>query len=186
MGTKSDLRKILKLDLASLTDQEHFDLSLKVAKNLSELLNRLNVIPKHLLIGVFAPIEKEPVWFLDMDEALQKFMAYPAFAEGTMIFRKTQMSELVIKEDFGVKILGPRDSAPEITPEIVIVPGLGFDEDGKRLGRGKGFYDRYLENKSVIKIGVAFDMQMKKDIPKDPHDVLMDFVVTDQKIYVTK
>lgn len=150
---------------------------------LKHLLNDLHVIQQHLVIGVFAPIEQEPKWFLEMDDVLEKLTAYPAYATDRMIFRLAQRSELEIAQDFGVGILGPKLSAKEIAPKIIIVPGLGFTSDGARLGRGKGFYDRYLEDSSVIKIGIGFEMQIEQDIPTDPHDVRMDFVVTDQKIY---
>lgn len=118
-----------------------------------------------------------------MDEALEKLTAYPAYANNEMVFRLASRGELEITKDFGVGILGPKLSAKEITPKIVIVPGLGFTSDGARLGRGKGFYDRYLEDRDVLKIGIGFEMQIEQDIPTDPHDVKMDFVVTDQKIY---
>ena len=63
--------------MASLSDQEYLELSLKVSKQLKNLLNDQFVIQQHLVIGVFAPIEKEPKWFLDMDEAIEKLTAYP-------------------------------------------------------------------------------------------------------------
>lgn len=185
MSTKTDLRKILKDKLSSLSDLERRELSLMVSKNLKQLLRSLDVIQKHLLIGVFSPIEKEPVWFLEMENEFEKLMAYPAF-DKEMIYRQTLQSELMVSRDFGVDILGPTIDSPIVTPEIIIVPGLGFSPEGKRLGRGKGFYDRYFEKRSAIKIGVAFEMQILNDIPTEPHDMKMDFVVTDQSIYKTR
>ena len=182
MGTKADLRKSLKSRLASISDQDYLELSLKVSMHLKHLLNDLHVIQQHLVFGVFAPIEKEPKWFLDMEEDLETLTAYPAYASDEMIFRLAQRTELEIAQDFGVGILGPKTSAKAVAPKIVIVPGLGFSADGARLGRGKGFYDRYLEGRDVIKIGIGFEMQIEQDIPTDPHDVKMDFVVTDHRI----
>jgi 5-formyltetrahydrofolate cyclo-ligase len=183
LSTKADLRKKLKSRLASLSDQDHLERSSKLSLQLKHLLNDLNVIQQHLVIGVFAPISGEPKWFLEMDEALEKLTAYPAYANKEMVFRLAERSELEISQDFGVGILGPKLSAIEITPKIVIVPGLGFTSEGARLGRGKGFYDKYLEGSSVIKIGIGFEMQIEQDIPTDPHDIRMDFVVTDHRTY---
>lgn len=189
LRTKSDLRKTLKADLASISDLEYRELCLKVSDNLKSLLNRLSVIQAHSVIGVFAPILKEPLWYLSLEQELKEkkiMTAYPAYARDLMIYRLAQMGELRVSQDFGVDILGPALEASEVTPEIIIVPGLGFTKSGKRLGRGKGFYDRYLEKNSVIKIGIAFESQVLEDLPVDAHDVLMDFVVTDQQIYNTK
>ncbi len=75
----------------------------------------------------------------------------------------------------------PRDSLPVTadTIDVMLVPGLGFDRDGGRLGRGGGYYDRYLnDHRSPIVIGVAFDCQMMKSIESEEHDQLMTAVVT--------
>jgi 5-formyltetrahydrofolate cyclo-ligase len=60
----------------------------------------------------------------------------------------------------------------------VLVPALGFDIHGRRLGRGRGYYDRALENSNVIKAGVAFRHHVLAELPEEAHDVKMDFVVT--------
>jgi 5-formyltetrahydrofolate cyclo-ligase len=61
----------------------------------------------------------------------------------------------------------------------IIAPGLGFDRHGRRLGRGKGFYDRYLADRrlsAAVRIGVCWSMQVLADIPVDPHDIPMDWI----------
>ena len=183
MGTKEDLRKILKDSLAEIKQQEFEEGSLKISTHLHKLLNDLGVIQKKLVIGVFAPIQKEPLWDLDLNEEFQELTAYPAYAKDCMVYRKALKGQLKMDRGFGFEILGPEGFLPEVAPEIIIVPGLGFDSAGRRLGRGKGFYDRYLSDHPAIKIGLAFEVQMTKEIPTEPHDVRMDFVVTDQRIY---
>ena len=64
---------------------------------------------------------------------------------------------------------------------LVIVPGVAFDIKNGRLGRGKGYYDRFLEKLPPGKttIGLAFDFQIVKDLPKDSHDIPVSKVITD-------
>jgi 5-formyltetrahydrofolate cyclo-ligase len=62
--------------------------------------------------------------------------------------------------------------------DLVLVPGVGFDVSGRRLGRGRGFYDRLLANIRGLKIGVGFDEQIESAIPSEPHDVRLDFLLT--------
>ena len=77
----------------------------------------------------------------------------------------------------------PTGDEPRV-PELVLVPGLGFDPDGHRLGRGKGFYDRWLADHSdIATLGVCFDFQIVPHIPVEPHDRRMDGVVTDQRTF---
>lgn len=68
--------------------------------------------------------------------------------------------------------------------DLVIVPGLGFDARGNRLGRGRGFYDRFLAHPEFrgVKCGIAFEEQLCPEIPSDPLDVRVDMIVTDAKV----
>lgn len=62
--------------------------------------------------------------------------------------------------------------------DLVIVPGVAFDKNGNRLGRGKGYYDSLLSNCRAIKIGVCYDFQLLDNIPAENHDVKMDIIIT--------
>ncbi len=62
--------------------------------------------------------------------------------------------------------------------DIAIVPGMAFDDDGHRLGRGKGYYDRFLSRvPNIYKIGLCFSWQMVDHVPFDEHDIVMDEVI---------
>lgn len=66
--------------------------------------------------------------------------------------------------------------APKL--DLIIVPGLAYDKKGNRLGRGGGYFDRFLENaKSIPKVGLAFKEQMVRKIPMEAHDVPVDHVI---------
>jgi 5-formyltetrahydrofolate cyclo-ligase len=63
-----------------------------------------------------------------------------------------------------------------------LVPGVAFDEHGNRLGRGMGYYDRLLCGVHGVKIALAYDFQVLNEVPSEPHDVRMDFIVTETKV----
>lgn len=69
--------------------------------------------------------------------------------------------------------------------DLVIVPGLGFDPHGNRLGQGQGYFDRFLAQlgPSVPKIALAFDCQVVPRLPVEPHDIAVDAVITESAIY---
>lgn len=65
--------------------------------------------------------------------------------------------------------------------DLAVIPGMAFDKEGNRLGRGKGFYDRLLhqlKDYSIYKIGICFDYQFLDHIPTEPHDIPVDEVIT--------
>ena len=61
----------------------------------------------------------------------------------------------------------------------MIIPGLAFDKDNNRLGYGMGYYDNYLKDKNVYKIGICYKEQIIDSIPVDNNDVKMDLVISD-------
>jgi len=74
-------------------------------------------------------------------------------------------------------------AAPE--PDLIFVPGTAFDERGGRVGRGKGFYDRFLEDRPGLKAGLAFEAQvLRKKLPLEAHDQLLDGLVTERRLRV--
>jgi 5-formyltetrahydrofolate cyclo-ligase len=78
----------------------------------------------------------------------------------------------------------PPEDAPELAPDLLLVPLLAFDRDGYRLGYGGGFYDRTLallrEKKPVMAIGVAYADQEVGHVPRGPEDARLDAVLTER------
>ena len=84
-----------------------------------------------------------------------------------------------------------REPKPQCSPEIdikkldvVIVPAVAYDKNCYRLGYGGGFYDRFLENlrEDATTIGIAFDLQIFDEVPKEDHDAQLDYIVTESTI----
>lgn len=67
--------------------------------------------------------------------------------------------------------------------DMIVVPAVGYDSHGNRVGRGKGYYDRLLGSTKAIKIGVAYDFQVVDEIEAEPHDVKVDIIITDRHYY---
>jgi 5-formyltetrahydrofolate cyclo-ligase len=107
----------------------------------------------------------------------------------------TQEDELVAVEVSDMEVLRPgKYGIPEplggkiVKPEkidLVIVPGVAFDEKCNRLGMGKGYYDRFLPRVKGKKVGVAYDFQIipSFEFPKEAHDEPVDAVITPTRVY---
>ncbi len=79
-------------------------------------------------------------------------------------------------------------SGPALDPgeiDFALVPGLAFTKDGSRLGRGKGYYDRFLASlrTDCFKCGIGHDFQLVDNLPAEPHDVPLDAVATPTRVY---
>jgi len=77
-------------------------------------------------------------------------------------------------------ILEPKDEAFIGKIDLIIVPGIAFDKQGNRLGRGRGFYDRFLKNYKGETVGLSFDFQLVNDVPIEPNDIQMKKIISEK------
>ncbi|NPB05253.1 MAG: 5-formyltetrahydrofolate cyclo-ligase [Aquificae bacterium] len=106
--------------------------------------------------------------------------------DGRMVAVEVNDKAVLKKGRHGVvEPLGGRIFKPEKV-DLVVVPGVAFDERGCRLGRGGGFYDRFLPRVKGFKVGVAYDFQLLKEVPCEEHDAPLDAVITPTKVYYRK
>jgi 5-formyltetrahydrofolate cyclo-ligase len=136
-------------------------------------------------IGLYAPLVDEVNWLENLKHWSGR-MAFPANrekVEGEMSFYSCPWEELDESKQFGVLLKTPCEKSEEVEPSLLIVPGLAFTKLGDRLGRGKGYYDRYLENFKGVTIGVAFNEQILEELPLDSHDRKLNFVVSEVGIF---
>ncbi len=99
-----------------------------------------------------------------------------------LVFRIWEPGARLVPAGFGT--LAPDDQAPEAIPDVMIVPLVGFDASGTRLGYGGGYYDRTIaafETKPVL-VGYGFSVQELPDIPRAGHDMPLDFAVTEMGV----
>jgi len=113
-----------------------------------------------------------------------KRVCVPVVLKGSkkMVVSEIQESDILHKGCYG--IYQPSDSSVDPVPleeiDLVVVPGVAFDHGNVRLGRGHGYYDRFLCNlpKDVTTIGLAFDVQLVEKLPRDSHDVPVSKTIT--------
>lgn len=131
-------------------------------------------------VAVFAALPDEPA----TDEVLARWastrrVVLPRVEDDAMRFYACRPDALVFGA-FG--ILEPQGERPCPAGEIdlVVCPGVAFTADGRRLGRGRGYYDRYLGDPAFrgFRVGVCYAHQLVDDLPVEPHDVRMDRVIT--------
>lgn len=139
-------------------------------------------------ILAFAPLSSEPIIDQVLDawrtEGRRILLPRTLDAPGDMELVELQglMGELP-RGAFGVRTpAGPPCQAERI--DAILVPGVAFAHDGGRLGHGGGYYDRLLaEVRHTVRLGVAFECQRLSDLPQEPHDQKVHFVVTEGGIF---
>ena len=135
------------------------------------------------VIAAYWPIRDEmdsrPLLLSLMDAGLTVCLPVIAGNAQPLIFRVWEPDAPLYEAGLGT--LAPGDLAPAAVPDIMVMPLLGFDKSGTRLGYGGGYYDRTIEvaSKKPLLVGYAFATQELPEIPREDHDVPLDLLVTE-------
>ncbi len=116
--------------------------------------------------------------------SLGKTVVLPKVDKSIMNFYKIDNNTKYKKSLFGIDEPISNEIITDI--DLFIIPGVVFGKDLNRVGFGKGYYDKYLENNNAIKIGICFEEQVIDSIDSDTNDVKMDKIITDKNIYYDK
>ena len=143
--------------------------------------------------SLYSPINNEisPNEFINYLEKKNVILSLPAIdtKTETMFFKEWKPGDELIKGPFGN--LEPLRNKKSILPQILVVPMLSFDKELYRLGYGGGYYDKsinFLKNyfkkqeKFFITIGLAYSIQEEKKIPRENHDMRLDFIITEKEV----
>jgi 5-formyltetrahydrofolate cyclo-ligase len=181
---KKELRQQLLSRLLSLTESE----ARRRSNNVGENLSNLPIYKKAKVIAVYYPLRGE----VDILEMIRKDIAGKRFCFPVMELAEKRLRFFEVNNldaDFVQGPFGVREPDTEKTKavdigeiDMVIVPGIAFDRQHNRLGRGVGFYDRFLETltHSTAKIGIAFEFQLLDDLPIHlQHDRKVDLIVSE-------
>lgn len=156
MSSKADLRKQI------LAGSKAFD----TWRN-PELLAFLKV--RSGVWSAYSPLKGELPVGQTVSELKHLEWVYPAVTESGLVFQQQ-----------GGPVVDPQSMAG------LLIPGLAFDLEGYRLGRGKGYFDRFLESYLGIKIGVAPEAQIFNRLPRDIWDQRMDFIATESRLIAVR
>lgn len=178
---KENLRKQYKLIRDKIENQK------EKSKLIAEKVRNLEEYKTAKIIAIYKSFSsevdtKELIYMLWEDN---KIVCLPKIENNEMKFYKITDNSKLIKNKFGIE-------EPETNKEnfinknyidLAIIPGLCFDKEKNRLGFGKGYYDRYLEDTKIKTVGICFEEQILENelLPTTHYDVKMDLVITDKK-----
>jgi 5-formyltetrahydrofolate cyclo-ligase len=139
------------------------------------------------VVAVYSPIHNEVDTSEVMSAALAaaKVLLLPAVADEGMEFRRISGTGELRRGAFGIP--EPTMECPVYPPgeaDLIVIPGVAFDTGGRRIGYGKGYYDKalhQLEGKGRL-VGFCYDFQLLDRIAGEPHDVLMDMIISERRV----
>lgn len=174
----------LKFDLRKQFREKARSYGFDAAKSKAICDHIMSIIPKGAKVASFLGKVDEP----NLDSLYERTdlqISFPVI-EGQNIQFYRPTSKGALKEGpFGLRepIVGMSERTPTDDLDAILVPGIAFDREGVRLGRGKGFYDRALSNYRGLRVGVVTAVQLANEcLPKEEHDVPMNLIVTDRFI----
>ena len=190
-----ELRVEMRTVLARLDKRWIHAASHDLCERLSDLVNsKLGDRVHHILAWTsFFPGEVDLSGFISQQLGKREVYLPRVLADRTMTFIQVEKNWMNSTEAGAYGIPGPRSDAGSAydtswaEETVVIVPGLAFDREGNRLGRGKGYYNNFLRPPMTrsIKIGVCWELQVVMGVQSDADHVLMDWVCNEREALQT-
>lgn len=186
--TKS--KNTLRLEALKKRDQMPANKRALSSQNLVDQLDQLIAVMTGNIVAGFWPIKSE-IDPRPLMNALKKrgyLLALPAIIDKKkMVFRRFDEKDALVDMGFGTK--GPPTNAAIVNPETLLVPLSAFDNEGNRIGYGKGYYDRaiatMIENgHKPLLIGVGFNCQEVPFISAEPHDQKLAMMLTESGLQI--
>lgn len=172
---KKKIRKEIKLLKLKYSEEQRKELSEPILKKLEEIPEFVDAKVVMLYWSM-----KDEVFSHDFvcKWAKQKKVILPCVKGTTLDLKEFKGREyLVDGENYGI----PEPDGPVFMAEdeidLILIPGVAFDKQNNRMGRGKAYYDRLLQSLSAYKVGICFDFQFLDQVPIDKHDIKMDTII---------
>lgn len=185
------MKKEFRKKVINLRKQQTFDFISKNSSIITEKLIQMDVIKNANNIMLYLDFNNE----VQTDELIKKLILLKKIISSpvTIIEDSKLIPHQIIDFENSIKvgaygIREPKDDASPIVDikdiDVVIVPSVAYDINCYRLGYGGGFYDRFLNNlrDDAITIGIAFDLQIFEDVPKESHDIQLDYIITESRV----
>lgn len=174
---KDSLRSSFKSQLNELSTEDKRAQSAALRQKLSDFLNNQEGV-----WTLFAPLNDEPNIMGLLESSTHIDWSFPRVEskEDMRFFRVSTPDELVTSS-WGLEEppANPQRCVDKQELQGCLVPGLAFDRQGTRLGRGGGFYDRFLQNFKGLKLGVTFRQGLTDEtLPRESHDQKMDMIIS--------
>lgn len=185
LSAKKELRQRQRTVLAEIPGEEFETRSLRACHRLFEQPEYVKADVIMVFLSLPGEIDTSPIVLRAWQDRKRVLAPKVSWSQRRM----TPVEIRSLTEDLAVSHAGIREPVsgipfPVSLLDLVIVPGLGFDEFGNRLGRGRGFYDRFLAHPELagVACAVAFEQQMVSNVPIGPLDRGVDMLVTDQSV----
>ena len=179
----SEKKKALRDLLLERRDNTSHDLLKIASKKIQKKLDKIFAFKNAKKIGVYYPIGSE-IFTQDIIQELLskgKEVFLPKVMGESMEFRK--IIDFSSLEPGNFDIMEPKEECPvDNNLDVILVPTVGISQTGVRLGYGYGFYDRFLAKNKTVAISMTLEKQIIKNIPKSEHDIIMNWIVTEDKM----
>jgi 5-formyltetrahydrofolate cyclo-ligase len=182
-----DLKAVLRQKATALRDALPADVRKAAAETIAARKFPFAIAPDTRVSG-FMPLKSEinPLPLLQKLAEAGARLALPAIAGRgkPLIMRAWEFGAPLDRGQWGIR--EPKPDAPEVEPDVLLVPLLAFDRAGYRLGYGAGYYDMTIHRlralKPVTAVGIAFAAQEVPKIPTTPRDERLDLVLTEREV----
>ena len=177
-----DKKRLIRKDIAARKKKIPEDIAIKLSRKICDSIVQTELFQNAGCVALYYAMDDE----VQTSELIEKWyekkkIVLPVISGENINFHTYKGKDflntgaLCISEPVSTELIPPEEI------DLFIVPGIAFDREHNRLGRGKGYYDRYLAGINKPMIGICFDFQLIDSVPAEKHDIRMDTIITENQ-----
>ncbi len=181
----SEAKQTLREKMLAVRDSSSLEAIERMSENIQRRIMNSDEFINAKTVAAYHPVGSEvsTMKILSAVLSLRKHLALPRVEDATSIIF-AEVNDL--ENDLATgkyKIKEPKKHCMKVSEiDLVLVPGIAWDEHGHRLGYGKGYYDRCLANLQATSVGLAYDLQVLENIPHENNDFCVNLIVTEKRL----
>ena len=180
-------KELLRKKYSKLRKQKYYSIKKSFFQPLVRLLKK-KIKKNNLVVGIYYPIlsEVNVLKILEFKIFNKYTISLPKIKKDQIKFYEWNKTNVMEVNKYG--ILEPILTSNKVNPDVILIPLLSYDDKKNRLGYGKGYYDKFLnnflkKNKDIHTLGIAFSFQKYKKIPATTNDIKLDYILTEKGIF---
>lgn len=181
--TKSDLKRRLRAERIQMSERAVSEKSLRIYRRLIDMPAYQLARRLACYVSIKNEVDTRTVILKAIGSGKQVGVSV-AREDGDMDFQAILGLSDLRPVQYGLREPVPNSKQVLLphTIDLVLIPGTAFDRLGHRIGSGGGYYDRFLTRTDAVRIGLSYGFQIIDRVPAEPHDVKMDWIITENEV----
>lgn len=182
VGLKKSLRQVILKQRQDISEDDYREKCEKITSHVIDFIENIDIESVHIFLSMKERNEVDTTEIIEFLRAANISIVVPIMNGSELTHSILSATNVISNNSYGVPEPKQKKEVKIDQFDVIFVPLLAIDEKGRRLGYGKGYYDRFLTNNKSLKLGLLFQDFVIDEVPHESHDIDLDGFITENGV----